>query len=1708
MSRIITPTQLQTSVVKIIYKEENGTGFFISNNIILTAYHIFLDDNIENNDIKVYLIDNFEVKCKVLFVSEEYDICLLECMDNNSSYLPITQTLIKIEENWESYGYPYESESNGLRINGKINQIVKEEKYDFILNCKDLDSDFDYGGMSGAPIVSMGRVIGVVLRQLDDKLGVISIAKIASLLKAYPIRIYKEELANEIPSQLQEDITDIISNYNVINSLDNLIQKDGNWILIEGKPGTGKTVNVASFIPDSNCIVLGKYFTKIPNDDKSKAIRESNSHFLNWLEETISIILTGDLPAKSNETLEVRLKNLDGFFDSLQIYLERNDRIGILFIDGLDEISDLKGFLSVFPDILPQRLRIVLSCTTRAILPSFIKKQISDNRIILVSSLDQSLCEYFIQRKLDSLDIDYDSIQKIALKSEGHPLYLHYLIDYILKSDLIIDGEKLNIWIDSIPTISGNIENYYDNIWEDIYEDVNKLWICLILSQLRHSVSQNDLIYMLPDSTRMSYYSVLPKIDHLIKGTETKEIYHNSFKDYILKKVPLFITDCNDLIVKFCEQNPNNIYSITNLIYHYTLSKTPSNAIYKCNQDWADNLALNHIEPDLILFDIKSSIELSIDLEEVTELLRLLLLLQRIDFRYNSVFVEYAYEIALSLIGNGNYKQSIKYLVRRNSLLVGIRDSVHFLQHFYENKAYEELEILVEAIDREYRRQLDEEMSKGSLSPNLLIVKAQLILFSEVDVQKAYRNLSDYLNWLDNLKNHDTSNNLQVQYIRDYCYGWLTAFILRCHNHYMDIEIMQKSPQGSFTRSSAGIHAFALLLYNQELNNYNLLAQSKNKEAVKRIVNDIEFLIENYGYIEENHVRKVLIEALINNTSHPEILNEIIIEYIEDCKESLIRKKNGVDFNKLGYDESCIKNKCIGFLDTSDEAKFHHKQWFHNTWEHDLLLLIKEISFFEGKLYSYKATNQINEKKSFIVSNFQKIINSISFSFTQRSHWDRSYQLPEQVFPHVFARLIELLHEFNFENLSEFIDLLINKSSYQLGLYSEGFRSSINEVVKSLIFLRFDKKKINDLVYIWESHVLLGVQNRWERTEELLKINEIYGLLNENNKSQEVFQNILNTSMGPSWYKESQLSLINTILKNLKSVPKNTIQDFASLLDFASGEMTFQRYVKNNKEEFIGNLICNDKVPEALNYYKFEIMPPPDILIRNAEVSNFDATKIGEGYCLGAGNITEANAVLKILQTIDSSWYLKWGLCQIFILNDDVFRYIDYYGDFLAIVLNEIELLQDKNVDSICNISFDLIYSKKISYEDRNSLLHLLFQKLSKSNISRLQSYCLKHGIKCNAQIKKEKITTQERNNFDLFNESLNYNSLISSEAKLIEGIEIFKKERISIWFNNWSHSTDLAKKNIKNLLDNKSLVMKYLKQSVIDCNDEYWIICDELIWFLEGKLNDNEIIDIYQIVNDHFQYIIRPTYEAKEKYSWISDNEMNHLSDNVLCEFIIWHLNHPNSFFNNQAEEVLIHLGSILPLVIEHLFNQCLSDIPESSTERCSIILSIISERNPLIIKTVLMDKPKIIDEILLLSHITILKNLLDISINLNRIGFSNLFEKIQNSIPNTAILLGEVFFEESHLFLMQDVIDGLNSELLLDSEFCLKINKLLNEYCFPLSKEEVIKSDKYLKRSFENDNMTIGRYDYFIRHALNKAIFHRVSKDNIGIIYNYINN
>jgi len=112
-----------------------------------------------------------------------------------------------------------------------------------------------------------------------------------------------------------------------------------------------------------------------------------------------------------------------------------------------------------------------------------------------------------------------------------------------------------------------------------------------------------------------------------------------------------------------------------------------------------------------------------------------------------------------------------------------------------------------------------------------------------------------------------------------------------------------------------------------------------------------------------------------------------------------------------------------------------------------------------------------------------------------------------------------------------------------------------------------------------------------------------------------------------------------------------------------------------------------------------------------------------------------------------------------------------------------------------------------------------------------------------------------------------------------------------------------------------------------------------------------------------------------------------------------------------------------------------------------------------------------------------------------------------LYDSFPENIILMGDVYLEEGYLEDISYKIDELNDLQILNRKFCESLLETITEACKPLSIEEYRKSDKYLKRSFPNDNNYNGRFDEILNYALNVSITSRVDKNNLNKVYNILN-
>lgn len=1714
MKSIITPIQIKKSVAKIICHEEQGTGFLIAESLLLTALHVVVD----SSQITIKLFDNTEVSGELVSKDEDFDTAIIKIDKKCNEFLPLQSRTIRFNENWETNGFPYYGQANDLKLFGKVNQIQINDRSDFILSSDEIEKDYDYSGFSGAPVVLSDKVGGVILQQEDDKLLAISISKIKDYLIDNNIEVEEEINVLDIPHEFEDDIKSSTSNYENHDAIDKTIKSSNKWFLLSGSPGSGKTISVASYLPvDEKIDILGKYFIKVPNDKTPKALKTSNRYFIQWLEELIYLKLTGAPPPVDDNSFEKKLGRLPSLLNELGFYYQSKKKNGLIIIDGLDEIPELNIFLNIIPIELPKNIKILLSCTSKEILPSEIKSIITQNETVIAKPINLGQCETFILKEIGKETISIENIQEIATKSEGHPLYLRYLVNYIktLNKDEL---DNIDNWIRHIPTIGGDIRKYYDSLWNNIFEVPDKLWIILILSWLRQSLKQDDLIKILPEPYNLGFLSHFNDIKYLLKGDCDLEIYHNSFKDYVILKTELYSSLANDYISQFCSLNTDHIYSINNFLYHQSQSTNKEKAISYCNQDWADKCSSRGVSPELVIGDLKEIINISIDLKHTVETIRLLLLLQRIEFRYDSVFAENANLIASALISLGEYEAALKYLVRENTLLVDNYDALMFLQLLYENEAISEARVLLEAISKRYRRQINEGISsnKGIGFETFMLQLNALTLSMNDNFKKGLQSNISLLQTLgrlqdDAIEHGDEKLHEAVYNTRQYASSWQSAYTLRRFDIFQESEEIAKLTGVKLDDKWAKMRAFALVLYD-EIATYSTGVFTKTDNFVSAI-KDVENLIEKYGFNEDKSELQILINSLIDNSKKSVLVKSLILKYLKFDDDSNLRKENGVDLNYKDIHELYFKFKFKGYIDdTNDLPVVQNTYDRYKKWEDFTLAVLKNIAFLDGKSQLCNTEN-LKEDLEATIKGYSNVLTKIDFSFDERSFWDRSYSLPEAIYPLIYSKVTSYLAQFSHKELHNFLQSFQIKSQNQAGLYSEGFRKSLFEIISGLVKANHDKVEINQLLEIWSKYVINNVENRWERTSDLLRIIELYGLISEKEKGIEMFETMLKTSMGPSWYKEAQLELLNTTLdlSNGEEELNKHLKEFATILDYASGEMTFQRYVRVEKEVFIGNLINSGKTKVAFEYFKAEVFPSPQLIIRNAEKSTFDAPRIGDGYCLGARNIKEQSGILEILKVLEvQSPYLKWALVEIFTINDDIFRYVRDFGDFQAQLLKYYEDSNDINIDKFYKSVVQIASCEELK-DDRIEYLNCFKSQISEKGIKTIQGYLLKKDISWDIVLGELTSTKSSEEAKDDCFKRFNFSCREKDKARedlIKEGTQAFIKERVNIWMGNWSTNSNIAKRNLKQLFSDEFKVFRYLKEFINHYSNDTWSITSKLIWFLEGKLSLNKTEEIYKTIAEHFTILVRPDKETIEKYDWIEQKTDIKTNDELLIAFLLWFLNHPNKGFAERAFNSIQKLVIYEPeLIIPILIQEVCSNVPGISPVKCSLILKNISIEKPELISNILEKEDSCFQSLVNVEHFTIKKNLLDCAINLNRIGFNKLYTEIFNSFPETIVMVGDVALEEDYLEGISYEINELNDMQILNRKFCELLLETIVEKCRPLSIDEFRKSDKYLQRSFPNDNYYSGRFDEVINYALNKSITSRVERSNINEVYNILN-
>lgn len=1705
--------QIEVATFRLTCGSKNGTAFAVqtekNEQFLLTAEHNLIDS--ENEQI-IIEINEKSFPASIVDRIRDKDVALIKIAKQNITGLPLAANEIPYNEQWETFGFTSERIFSGGRYNGTVSRINDDTKWDIDLDCRQYVNLTSFAGLSGAPLVVAGKVMGVIGYDLSGSLGATSIKSIFEILSGAGVAV-KEETKGDIPASIESDISDSTKNSEVFHDIDNTIdlENHSNYFLLSGSPGSGKTSIAAKFeFSSEQNIIIDRYFVKVPKDDKIPTdIRATPDYFMNWLEEVYHRILFNHPPTKSDKSLNERLLAINDALRSMSKNYSSRGQTGFLIIDGLDDVKQqhIENFLSPIPLNLPSNIKVIFSCTSKIALPQKISLLISENQEIKVTPLTEHKTKNFLKEKLEGKSLTNPQIEKLAHKSEGHPLYLRYLTQYIIESH---DVSDIDNWIDSIPSIGGQIDIYYKSIWNQFDGKNDEIWIASTLSRVRLPVEKEILYELVPKSSQLSFIETLKKIDHLLKNDDKLAIYHTSFSDFINSKTEIYEKDINDNIASYCISKTQTYFSISEKIYHLSKGSETNRitAIDQCNQNWIDKCALYSVNPDIVLSDIQRMIGIAAEYGIAYKVIALLLLSQRVNFRYNILFEENATYLVNALLALKKPEEALRYVIRNNSLTVSDADALYLLQKFFEYGNNEEAKILLTAIKKTSDNLLENGFDSETFNRFITLKLTASTLSSNLNFEESFYEFQHFKDAIEKEIRRNGNSEEKIFRYKDEVGSNHSGYYIWRHNFPPSTKWLEENTEFIFDNKYSGFTALSIL----QAENYKKKSPIKNlRGSINEWVSDLEYIIEKYGVHAD--YRSYILRVLLENSNRVDLTEKLISETFADRVNLELRSKNGVDLNHSAIHTFTLYAESNGYTDSKDQYPVI-EDIVYSSWEKYIKTLYEYLWFLSGKAIRLKAEHKSHEIEG-LKTHLNAFIEKLNFPLKYRIHWERSYRIPENSIPVIYNKLITFLIDYFPNEINEFIKPITDKKNYQLGIYNEGYIDSLFIIARNLSQNENQIISAHKVSAVLEEFIIKSIENRWERNEYLLRLIEIYAQMENEKKAYQIFEEMIATSMGPSWYKEAQLGIINTTVS--KIVPKNGtfayLKEFAAHLYHASGEMTFQRYVKQQQEQFIGDLAKVGFLNQSVEYFKNHILPDYSTILKNAESSPIDMPIPGTAYNLGARSIEEQSGVLELLSGINCrSSIFAWALTELFLPGDN--RYLNNFANIQCSIIENADKETTEKAEKILERLNRFIVAE-VDPEYKTEYLNYLNDGISKKNLEKLNS--CKTSFKNKQSVARKKEANETDNSFDAplkkladINEQvkikLEIGNKSASRKLIVESLSEIQKENYSVWSRNYSTKINGLIDLLTYSYDTSEELIKDIKPLLI--NEPYyeeWVIADKLIELLQNVTNEEEQEKILSVVMEHIELMVRTPQQTIADFSWLekSQKSSEKETDDILLDFIIWFLNHPELIIKNRTVEILVWLSTIEPeRVITALVKELLTEGYKLSKELSAAVLHQVADLNADLFWQqfkICLEEHK--QEILAVKHFMIRNSIMEsLEIVHNRgikdaVIWQDEFKK-QFCIAKSDN--GEVILEEDYLDPIEDYIFALNELGILNEDFCESFIEQVKFYC-PLTIEDTIRTNEYIDRSFNNFNdiTIISDFENILRFCLNISVTNCVSLD-----------
>jgi len=1737
--------QIVSATCELTCGSDFGTGWLVTPTKVITARHCVL--NAINDDTEISLVFHFssdskKISATVLAEDESLDVCIL-LLEQEVHLEPIllSENMPIEGSEFTAFGFPVVKFDLGHRLNGSISQVFDKMRLavDIDLHVDTPATLTDYRGLSGAALICNGQCQGMLRLAVDNSLGAVSIAKMASFLKEHSVFINKN-IQNELNDQIlapREEFT---------NTFDLLInQLTNGYAFIEGAHGIGKSTFCKNYTPLNPALEHFDTYSFSSPDKAINAMHLAQPEILfNWFNTLITSHLTGKPARISTKTYPELIRELEHLLEVLgRSYLSKN-KIGVVFVDGIDEVMKLgdgifKKFIGLLPSSMPAGLVLVFSAPNFRSLSMSLGDRVKNDSSITIPALTQSVARNFCINVLSEVRSSAETVRIICDIAQGHPLYLRYLIDLANEGT---SDEQLT----SLPLINGSIRNYYETLWNQLNTDSEVINLLAIIARLRWGISTQQLAEVLNDAERAVLITTLVRIQHLLLNSYETTIYHSSFNDFLIEKTELRESDVQQRLAQYCMANPNNHYGTLNIIYHSlkTGGVEGTHAIAICKQDWVDRCVMLGVKPDILLNDVSETLDAAIQHGNLVEVIRLLLLAQRIEFRYNTLFAQSASLAANALIALNKTEEALQHVVRYDRLIVPVIEALRLvLQLINKNEVNSAIKLLdnVEVVlDKYTSKEIGIEEFLTHFELRIYCIKMRELAGDDgTDVLMNF-----YVNSVETIRENipDTDVYQYCSFEMASCLGAISMCIL---DRYLPVSFIKENSQ-NLKESESLIQVLLIILRR-----YRALCQhfgiAYNKSILEAAFNDLQMLIDKVGY-ENDSVELEIIDDIITLGAPTHIVSVLIGNTFKHIGSLQFVAEDSVSVDKNLFSTGMAQCKLASFLNEKlpcpESIDINPLDWHSKINQ-----ICKTLSWCDGAARRTKNKEDIAGLQAIWTLLVENVFNQLRFTLAQRVMWQDSYAIPEAIFPYIYDYLTDLIIDVYPDKLDYILIFIDEQFSNQCGLYSEGFREILAIVLDRISRISTDTS-IEDQSYAllsrWESFVKINVKNRHELVPELLTLIPLFARLDASEEAHRIYQNTLAVSMGPSWYKEDQLSLMTEVMKNIpqdEPLEIGVLSKVAGLLEAASGEMTFQRYVRYDKADFIGVLCSRGNYANAIDYFLRQTCGTNEQLVAEVTEGEIDRISPLRGTRFPGGALDEQEVIYRILDSaiLTTNWSLCWALLEVYQLGDE--RHLSKSAKLYARLLEQ--MVADSNVQKMMFRRLKIICESELEESQRDSFLLSLRDNLTFDLMKSVEKHfsipphvekSVKVSLIDSNSIKEEKNESEDdlsedstvrdaifmpgvfgtlesdRESNELLLQAerhLARNNKLAAQTKALASLETLQRGGWSIW-GNLSPDARRAENILIDSADSCKAVVKLYGSLILnEKHIDKWRQANHLIERISGLANQDERAAMVQLVVKHVETIVGNS--KPHEYEFLEKIQTAGVSDSLI-HLLLNAVDHPKWQRREKAADAVLWLlkndPQYVSIIGPYAFTMHDGNLPDVL---CGVLdnLSLSSAKNLWERLAPSIDIEDIQNNCRHVGRRAVLIKIVDRAAKKGSINAATTLEYLKSQTYQSVGSLKSSSTSEaicpSWAIIAKDKWLELETMGLATTELVERATAVIEDICSPLSIETSIEIEQLLSEGFrESDNHPLGRWMAKVRFALQVALFPILTKDTLPYIEN----